>query len=170
MFAASLAVCAYYYIVVWDRAPMAGGGGQPDGFLPGGRGKRGPLFGLFAAHHSLLARERVKNRLARLIPAHLIRSVYVWTASLLLIGVCIGWRPVGGEIYRVAGWRAVVHLAVQLAGVWIIARSVGAIDPLELAGIRRAARHEALQITARIDGCGTRCISGGCWPRSAHRT
>jgi protein-S-isoprenylcysteine O-methyltransferase Ste14 len=32
---------------------------------------------------------------------------------------------------------------VQLAGVWFTAQSAGAIDPLELAGIRQAARAES---------------------------
>jgi methanethiol S-methyltransferase len=36
---------------------------------------------------------------------------------------------------------------VQLAGVWLIARSVAGLDPLELAGIRRQAPHGGLQIT-----------------------
>jgi methanethiol S-methyltransferase len=39
-----------------------------------------------------------------------------------------------------------VHAAVQLAGLWLIARSVAQIDALDLAGIRPSARSEALQI------------------------
>ena len=76
----------------------------------------------------------------------MIRSFYVWIASALLLVVVVLWQPVGGDLYAVAGWRRIGLLALQLAGVWLIARSVAQIDPLELAGIRPAARREALQI------------------------
>ena len=95
------------------------------------------LFGLFAAHHSLFARESVKRRLSS-IPRRLIRSVYVWIASLLLIAVCLLWKTIGGEAYDTRRAGAVALAVVQLAGVWVIARAVARIDPLELAGIRTA--------------------------------
>lgn len=154
-FVGSLVVCAYYYALVWDSAPMSAGdaGLRDGGAAPWGRGAPlvavaadTVLFGLFAAHHSLLARDAVKDRLARVVPERLLRSVYVWIASLLLLSVCTGWQRVGGEIYRATGWRMVVHAAVQLTGLLIIARSVGAIDALELAGIRRRASRDALQV------------------------
>src|SRR2546428_12742722 len=88
------------------------------------------MLGLFAAHHSVLAREAVKARLARVVPERLLRSVYVWAASVLFILVCALWRPVGGEIYQVTGWRAAAHAMVQLAGLLIISASARAIDPL----------------------------------------
>ena len=56
-------------------------------------------------------------------------------------------RPVGGDMYDVTGWRAFMHATAQLAGVWIIAASARAIDPLELAGIRTQQTRESLQIT-----------------------
>jgi protein-S-isoprenylcysteine O-methyltransferase Ste14 len=62
----------------------------------------------------------------------------VWVASLLLIAVCLLWRPIGGELYEAATSRAVAHTAIQLFGIWFIARAVALIDPLELAGIRPA--------------------------------
>jgi protein-S-isoprenylcysteine O-methyltransferase Ste14 len=46
------------------------------------------------------------------------------------------WQPVGGIIYQVDGWPWWIFTIVQVTGVWLIARSVSAIDPLELAGIR----------------------------------
>jgi methanethiol S-methyltransferase len=138
LFAASLAACAFLYLFVW--------GSSGDGHV-GAVAPNALLFGLFAAHHSVFARERVKERLARLVPQHLLRSVYVWTASVLLLLVCALWQTVGGEVYHVTGPRAVAHALVQLAGVWLIAASVRAIDPLELAGIRPPTSRDALQIT-----------------------
>src|SRR2546422_3021080 len=127
LFVASLAVCAYQYLFVW---------GSPDEVHIDAVAINALLFGLFAMHHSVFARKQVKARVARLVPERLLRSVYVWTASALLLLVCALWRPVGGEIYHVTGWRAVAPALVQLGGVWLIAASVRAIDPLELAGIR----------------------------------
>jgi protein-S-isoprenylcysteine O-methyltransferase Ste14 len=128
LFVASLALCTWWYVFVLATP------GPPTG-------PRAPVFdailvAIFAGHHSLFAREPIK-RLQTLIPARLIRSVYVWTASLLLILVCLAWRSVGGDLYDVSGLRAVAHAGVQVAGLWLIARSVAQIDPLELAGIRQ---------------------------------
>ena len=103
------------------------------------------LISLFALHHSLFARDAMKRAMSRLVPDRLLRSVYVWIASLLLIMVCLLWRHVGGEAYRVTGWAMWLFVAAQLIGVWTIANSVRAIDPLELAGIHPERPIDALQ-------------------------
>ncbi len=58
------------------------------------------LFGLFALHHSVLAREPVKAAVARLVSPTLERTTYVWIASLLFIVACLAWRPIAGVFYR----------------------------------------------------------------------
>ena len=55
------------------------------------------LFAVFALHHSLFARESIKRRVARVLPDRLLRSFYVWTASLLLLIVLALWQT------RIAG-------------------------------------------------------------------
>jgi methanethiol S-methyltransferase len=138
VFVGSLLVCLWWFAVVLGRAaPPAGAEAWGWNVL---------LFSAFAAHHSLFAREGVKRWLATAVPAELIRSVYVWTASLLLIVVCLLWRPIGGELYDVHGGGAVVLAMVQLAGIAVIARAVAAIDPLELAGIRPSSAATSLQV------------------------
>jgi len=140
LFVASLAVCAWRFLISWSNPSALQA--RWSVFLADAL-----LFGVFAAHHSLFAREDAKAALASFVPERLLRSVYVWTASVLLLIVCALWQPVGGTVYQVTGWRAVAHASVQLAGVWLIGRSVGTIDPLELAGIRRQSASGALQIT-----------------------
>lgn len=137
MFVAALATCAYAYLVWWAK---------PSAFRPGAIALDAALLTVFAAHHSVFARDPLKARIARSVGAERVRSVYVWIASLLLIVTCVWWRPIGGEVYRVHGWRAVLHAGVQLAGLWIIAKAVAAIDALELAGIRMPSTDDALQI------------------------
>lgn len=98
----------------------------------------GLLLSIFAFHHSAFAREPIQRRLASLIPTRLLRSTYVWIASSLLILTYALWQPVGGTMFRVEGWGAWIFAIVQLTGVWLIAQSARAIDPLELAGIRNS--------------------------------
>jgi hypothetical protein len=148
LFVASLAFCAWTYAFVLGRAlPFNGWPAVAIDFA---------FITIFALHHSIFARDAVKTRIARVIPASLLRSVYVWIASALLVLVCAMWRSVGAEIYRVQGVLAVALALTQLAGLWLTIKGTGRLDPLELAGIRpvpvpgTGARHrdrEQLQVT-----------------------
>jgi protein-S-isoprenylcysteine O-methyltransferase Ste14 len=138
IFVGSVTFCAWWFLVALGRSAPASGI-QPLVF-------DALLFSAFAAHHSVFAREGVKRWIAATIPTELVRSVYVWIASLLLVVVCAFWRPIGGELFAVHGLRALLHAAVQLTGVGLIARVVATIDPLELAGIRASSGAAALQV------------------------
>ena len=128
VFVFALGFCAYTYAFPW---------GQPAPFEASAMAVDALLFTLFALHHSLFARDSVKRWMSRAVPESLLRSVYVWVASLLLIATCAAWRRVGGELYRHSGVFAAAHSGAQLVGVAIIAQSVRAIDALELAGIHQ---------------------------------
>ncbi len=97
------------------------------------------LFGVFALHHSLLARSGVKRWVTRHVPPHLERTAYVWVASLLFIAVCAWWQDLPGRVYRHSGVWALPHWAVVGVGVFVMARGTAIIDALDLAGIRQAA-------------------------------
>lgn len=134
LFVGSLAVWAWWYLF-WLSQSRPWSGWRSLAY-------DAALFTIFAAHHSLFARESAKRRLSA-IPRRLLRSVYVWIASLLLIAVCLLWQTIGGDVYRTTSAGAVALAVVQFAGVWVIARAVARIDPLELAGIRTANRADA---------------------------
>ncbi|HEX3646061.1 MAG TPA: isoprenylcysteine carboxylmethyltransferase family protein [Vicinamibacterales bacterium] len=138
LFVTALAVAAWWYGVVMGRTMPAGGWSAA--------GVDAALVTAFALHHSLFARQPIKKAIARLVPPDLVRSLYVWVASLLLLAVFGFWRPIGGEWYSVSGAPGVVLAIVQLAGLGLTARAVARIDPLELAGIRSASRTDGLQI------------------------
>jgi hypothetical protein len=128
-FVASLALTAWWYATSLGRVkPFAGW--RPLAY-------DAILFSVFALHHSALARRATQAAVLRIVPDRMLRSVYVWTASLLLILVCLLWRPIGGDLFHAAGPRAFVHAVVQLSGLSLIVLSVRAIDALDLAGIRR---------------------------------
>jgi protein-S-isoprenylcysteine O-methyltransferase Ste14 len=134
IFVISLAACAYFYLVIWASPAPADGGWT----AVQAAAINALLFAAFALHHSLFARESIKTHVARVVPEHLLRSLYVWTASVLLLAVLVLWQPVAGNVYVVTGWPAALHTAVQLIGLWLIARSVAQISPLDLAGIKPA--------------------------------
>jgi protein-S-isoprenylcysteine O-methyltransferase Ste14 len=143
VFVASLALCAWWYLFHLGRATSATGWRSVA--------YDAALITVFAVHHSLFARDRIKRQLS-IIPPPLLRSFYVWIASVLLILVIALWAPIGGELYQASGLRAAVHASVQLLGLWLISRAVGGLDPLELAGIRQVTspppepRSQALQV------------------------
>jgi protein-S-isoprenylcysteine O-methyltransferase Ste14 len=147
IFVASLALCAWWYLFplghVTRQAPLSGWRSVA---------RDAALVTVFAVHHSLFARDRIKRQLS-LIPPPLLGSFYVWIASVLLILVIAFWAPIGGELYEATGLGAAVHASVQLLGLWLISRAVAGIDPLELAGIRQVTsppaqpHSRALQVT-----------------------
>ncbi len=141
-FVGSLVLCAYAFLFRWARVAAVPPGSVGPAVL-----FDATLFTVFAAHHSIFARDSIKTWMSRTVPARLTRSVYVWTASLLLVLVVLAWRPIGGDLYHASGWTGYGHALVQLAGVWLIARSVGVIDALELAGIHSSSGPASLQIT-----------------------
>jgi hypothetical protein len=95
------------------------------------------LFSVFALHHSVLAREPIRNRVRRALP-HLERSLYVWVASLLLILVCWLWQPVAGIVWNIESGAAIWILrALQVAGLGLSVYSAALIDIWELAGVRQ---------------------------------
>ena len=139
LFVMSLSWCVWLYGVALSRsAPFAGWASL---VVDAG------LVAMFALHHSLFAREGMKAWMGRVVPPPLMRSTYVWIASLLLTLVCVGWQTIGGEVYRFTGLLAIALFACQAAGLWLTARGVARIDPLELAGIHSAANSQGLQVT-----------------------
>jgi protein-S-isoprenylcysteine O-methyltransferase Ste14 len=100
------------------------------------------LFTVFALHHSVFARTRVRLFVARTVPAALERSVYVWIASLLFIAVCALWRPVPGTAWSVAPPAGYLLYLLMAAGVWLSVRSAAVIDIWELAGVRQTREHD----------------------------
>jgi hypothetical protein len=139
VFVASLAVCTWWFLgPLGDSRPFGGASAIVADIA---------IFSAFALHHSIFARDGAKRALARVVPDALLRSTYVWIASLLLIIVCVLWRPIGGTVYHVEGATAIASVAVQLLGVYLIAQSVAGLDPLELAGIHGPVQNGGLQIT-----------------------
>jgi protein-S-isoprenylcysteine O-methyltransferase Ste14 len=130
LFALSLGWFFYCYLIPFGILAPAGSRAKPiaTDIL---------LFSVFALHHSLLARTRLKQRIREIIPPELERSLYTWTASTIFILVCALWEPVPGVLYRLDGIGTLVGYAVQGAGVVLTLRAGANMDFLELAGVRQ---------------------------------
>jgi protein-S-isoprenylcysteine O-methyltransferase Ste14 len=146
LFVASLLYTVYFYAVVLGDPAPANATSIAAAFVA-----NLILFGLFAAHHSIFARDLAKRWVARVIPARMERSFYVWVASLLLIVVWLLWRQVPGLIYEAPGAARWLLYALQIAGVYLVIRAAGFLDALELAGIRQA-QARTHDVIFRTDG------------------
>ena len=103
------------------------------------------LFSVFALHHSIMARPVPQRALLRLVRPELVRTVYVYTASVLLAVTCAWWQPVGATVYRVQGSAAVLLRLVQASGVMLVVAAAWRIRVPELAGVADPDPGEALQ-------------------------
>jgi len=130
LFAAALAYFLFSYSVTFGEITAGT-------IAPGAIAFDIALFSVFALHHSIFARIPVRALVRRIVPEQLERSAYVWVASLMLIGVCYGWRPVPGVLWHISKPWSWAIMAVQLAGIWWTLRSAAVIDVLDLAGVRQ---------------------------------
>jgi len=94
------------------------------------------LFSVFALHHTVFARERIRRALTQAL-GPLERSFYVWVASLLFIAVCRLWLPLPGIVWDIEGAARFILIFLQIGGITFSVYSAAAIDIWELAGIRQ---------------------------------
>lgn len=103
------------------------------------------LLTVFALHHSLLARPAAKRWVTKWVPADLVRSAYVWVASLLLMAVTWLWVPIGVDVYRASGAMHVLLLSAQVVGIALSILCVRKISVSELAGLAEPKPTDVLQ-------------------------
>jgi methanethiol S-methyltransferase len=146
LFVASLLYTVYFYgVVLGDATPSSATSVSVAVAI------NLVLFGIFAAHHSIFARDATKRWVERVIPTRMERSFYVWIASLLLIAVWMAWRLAEGLLYDIDGFWKWPMYVLQLAGVHLTVRAAGFLDALELAGIRQL-QPRAREVVFRTDG------------------
>jgi protein-S-isoprenylcysteine O-methyltransferase Ste14 len=95
------------------------------------------LFTIFALHHSIMARTGAKAWITRFVAPDMERSVYVWIASALFLGVCWLWQPLPGMLWEVRGIAAWSLTVIQLIGVAFTLRAARIVGVWELAGVRQ---------------------------------
>jgi methanethiol S-methyltransferase len=94
-------------------------------------------LGLFFAHHSVMARARVKRAMARFVPPTVERSTYVLVATLAIVLLMALWRPLPGIVWQTGGPARAVTLVVFWTGVVVSLAASNMIDGLQLFGVRQ---------------------------------
>lgn len=99
---------------------------------------------LFCGHHSLFARQGIKQWLATRLPPAAERSVYVLVATALLALLMAGWQPLPAMLWQVVdpAGRALLYGLNGLGWLIVVAASFQ-IDHWALFGLRQVfrARH-----------------------------
>lgn len=144
LFAASLLYFLFSYSVTFGEIVH----GEPD---PAAIATDALLFSVFALHHSVFARNRVRAFVRGAVSDQLERSVYVWVASLMLIAVCYGWQMVPGVVWQVQQPWSWALVAVQVWAVWLTLRSAAVIDGLDLAGLRQVPETRAQRLKPTVE-------------------
>lgn len=130
VFIASIAWFAWTYATTFGVPAASGGSATRPAMI------NTLWFTLFAAHHSIFAREGVKKALARVIPMVYERTVYVWIASILFTLMTLNWQAVPGVLWQVDRPFAFLLHAVQAFGFYFGFKAGRRFDVKELAGVR----------------------------------
>ena len=100
------------------------------------------LIAGFGIQHSVMARQGFKRAWTRIVPEPLERSVYVLSASLMLILLFACWHPIAGTIWMVdAPIGQYVLYGLFGLGWGIVLLSTFLINHFELFGLSQAMRH-----------------------------
>lgn len=97
------------------------------------------LIALFGLQHSVMARPAFKARWTRIVPPPMERSVYVLAASIALIILFLGWRPIGMIVWNVTNpLLAGLLWALFWIGWGTVLLSTFLINHFELFGLQQA--------------------------------
>jgi protein-S-isoprenylcysteine O-methyltransferase Ste14 len=97
------------------------------------------LIALFGLQHSVMARQGFKEKWTRLVPQPAERSVYVLSASIALMILFLGWRPIDVIVWNITS-PAITGIIWLLfwAGWLTVLLSTFLINHFELFGLQQA--------------------------------
>ena len=100
------------------------------------------LISLFGLQHSAMARPAFKRWWTRIVPPQMERSVYVLSASIMLMILFIGWRPIDMIVWNVTSpaFSSILWLLFGLGWLTVLI-STFLINHFELFGLQQAWFH-----------------------------
>ena len=97
------------------------------------------LIALFGLQHSVMARPAFKARWITVVPKAAERSVYVLVASIMLMILFLGWRPIDTTIWNVTNGPLQMLIWALFAIGWLtVLISTFLINHFELFGLQQA--------------------------------
>jgi protein-S-isoprenylcysteine O-methyltransferase Ste14 len=100
------------------------------------------LVALFGLQHSVMARPAFKRRWTRIVPEPIERSIFVVSASLMLILMFVLWRPIPAPVWTITnGVAADAIWALFGLGWLIVLLSTFLINHFELFGLSQVWGH-----------------------------
>ena len=103
------------------------------------------LIALFGLQHRVMARQGFKRWWTKIVPPPIERSVFVLAASVMLMILFIGWRPIDNVVWSVSpithGWASdLIWMAFWIGWLTVLA-STFLINHFALFGLQQAWYH-----------------------------
>jgi protein-S-isoprenylcysteine O-methyltransferase Ste14 len=95
------------------------------------------LVALFGIQHTIMARPWFKERLTRIVPAPIERTLFMLVTCAVFAVMFTQWRPIATEIWALEGPAAWVVLGVGFLGWGMALLSTFLIDHFDLFGLRQ---------------------------------
>jgi methanethiol S-methyltransferase len=103
------------------------------------------LIGLFGLQHSIMARQGFKRWWMKIVPPPIERSIFVLAASVMLMILFIGWRPIDKVVWSVNpithAWASDLIWVAFAIGWLTVLLSTFLINHFELFGLQQAWYH-----------------------------
>ena len=100
------------------------------------------LIAVFGLQHSVMARPAFKAKWTKIVPPPAERSIYVLAASIALMILFLGWRPIGSIVWNVTNPTLQMLIwAVFWVGWLTVLVSTFLINHFELFGLQQAWFH-----------------------------
>ncbi len=101
------------------------------------------LIALFGVQHSVMARKSFKERLTRIVPAALERSIFVAISGLLCLLITWQWQALDGAIWTVQSESLAYSIlyGIYVFGIFFLLASSFLINHFELFGLQQTYFH-----------------------------
>jgi protein-S-isoprenylcysteine O-methyltransferase Ste14 len=126
------------FIGSWDFLPLHVDSKTPSGPASAAILANLGLLALWGLQHSVMARPSFKKAWKKIVPDSIERSIYVLLSGVLMIVLCLFWKPLSGTVWDADNQIVrTILIAVQLLGWTIAVTATFLINHFELFGLQQ---------------------------------